>query len=166
MGKMIINTVNMPNFTGEEIPPYVAKYMDTQILSNIQKYRDILGCPFNVSSDPGAMVRFDGRKTSEHYVIINPETDEIEKYSRAIDGFPRCNIFDAWVKALLSNLFGGIGVYFDTFNNQGIPQPMLHLDLRSKPLIWYRNKRVYYYPHKYFFKKLLRVQGASPHPVQ
>lgn len=152
----IINGINMPNFTHEEIPKTLAKYMSKQALSNIQQYRNILGCPFNISFDPGALIRFDGRRMSEHFVIINPETGKPNKLSTAIDGFPNCDIFEAWSKALSSNLFGGVGVYFDTLNNQGVAQPMLHLDLRKHPLIWYRNHGVYYYPHKdkNFFKRL------------
>lgn len=153
---MLINGVDMLNFTHKEIPLSKAMYMDRLILSGVQNYRNILGCPFNISLADGALIRFDGRKTSEHYVIINPETARPEKLSRAIDGFPDCNIFEAWTKALSSNLFGGIGVYFDTKNNNGEPQPMLHLDLRSLPLIWYRDKGEYFYPHKdeHFFTKL------------
>jgi hypothetical protein len=154
---MKINGVNMPNFTHKEIPPEKAQYMDWLILRHIQTYRDILGCPFSVSLAQGALIRFSGRKTSEHHVIVNPVTGPPVKLSRAIDGFPECNIFEAWSVALSSMLFGGIGVYFDTLNNHGVPQPMLHLDLRSAPLIWYRNHGVYYYPHKdeNFFKRLM-----------
>ena len=143
----IINDVDMPNFTHKEIPPYKAMYMDRRILSRTQAYRDILGCPFSISLNDGALIRFlDGRKTSEHHVIINPQSLRPEKLSRAIDGFPDCNIFKAWTLAL--GLFTGVGVYFDTKNNHRIPQPMLHLDLRSQPLIWYREDGEYFYPHK------------------
>jgi len=153
---MEINGVNMPNFTNKEIPPEKAQYMDSKILENIQLYRYTLGCPFGVSLDRGALVRFSGRKTSEHFVILHPETGLPMKLSRAIDGFPECNIFEAWSVALSSKLFGGVGVYFDTKNNHGVPQPMLHLDLRPAPLIWYRHEGVYCYPHKddNFFKDL------------
>lgn len=144
----IINGVKMQNFTHKEIPPDIAKSMDTWILSSIQHYRDILGCPFNISLATGALIRFDGRKTSEHHVIIDPISEKTIKLSRAIDGFPDGNIFEAWAKALSSNLFAGIGVYFDTKNNHGEQQPMLHLDLRIQPLIWYRHEGEYFYPHK------------------
>ena len=152
----IINGVDMPNFTHKEIPPVKAKYMDRLILSNTQFYRNILGCPFSISLNDDALIRFDGSNISMHYVFISPTTGDIVKLSRAIDGFPDCDIFEAWTKALSSNLFSGIGVYFDTINNYGKPQPLLHLDLRSIPLIWYRNKGEYYYPHKdrNFFKRL------------
>lgn len=160
----IINGVDMPNFTHKEIPPDQALYMSRLILSGIQNYRNILGCPFSVSLVDGALIRFDGRKTSEHHVIINPESLRPVKLSRAIDGFPDCNIFEAWTKALSSNLFGGIGVYFDTKNNNGIPQPMLHLDLRSLPLIWYRAQGMYFYPHKdkdFFNHFIILFEGWS-----
>jgi len=155
----IINGVEMINFTHKEIPPYIAKYMSPKILSCIQWYREILGCPFNISLANGALTRFDGRKTSEHYVIVNQKSGEIEKPSRAIDGFPDCNVFEAWGKALSCNIFSGVGVYFDTKNNQGEPQHMLHLDLREKPLIWYRDGGKYFYPHKdkMFFEKIFNI---------
>lgn len=153
----IINGVDMPNFTHKEIPRSKAQYMSKGVLYNLQSYRDMLGHSFSVSIDPGALVRFTGRKTSEHYVRINLETGRPDKLSRAIDGFPNCDIFEAWSMVLSSNLFNGIGVYFDTKNNQGEPQCMLHLDLRSRPLIWYRNNGVYHYPHKdkSFFNDLM-----------
>lgn len=130
--------------------------MSQKILTHTQQFRDILGCPFNISLHPDALVRFDGWKGSEHYVIVNQETKKIEKYSNAVDGFPDCDIFDAWTMALSSNLFGGVGVYFDTWNNEGEPQPMLHLDTGPFPSIWCRIDEVYYRPHtdENFFKRL------------
>lgn len=154
-----INGINMPNFTKKEIPEDIAVYMDKIILRDIQKYRDILGCPFSISLANGALIRFDGRQASEHHVILSPFTGNPIKLSRAIDGFPHCNIFEAWTKALSSNIFSGIGVYFDTKNNHGIAQPMLHLDLRPFPLTWYRDKGEYFYPHKNkdFYASLLNL---------
>lgn len=144
----IINGVDMPNFTKKEIPEFASKLMSKQILENVQKYRSILNRPFSISSAYGALFRFDGRKSSEHYVIVDPITDRLIKPSTAIDGFPYCNIFQAWTLALSSGLFGGIGVYFDTKNNHGDYGPMLHLDLRQNNLIWYRSNGIYYYPGK------------------
>jgi len=138
----------MKNFSHKEIPINKAKFIDKDILIDVQAYRNILGCPFRISLADGALIRFDGRKTSEHHVIIDSISGKTTKLSRAIDGFPDCNIFEAWTKALSSNLFRGIGVYFDTNNNYGRPQPMLHLDLRSLSLIWYRDDGEYFYPHK------------------
>lgn len=158
----IINDVDMPNFTHKEIPPIVAKYMDKLILSRIQIFRNLIECPFNISMSAGALIRFDGSKTSEHYVVIKSGPYKTEKSSKAIDGFPSCNIFKAWTTALSSGLFSGIGVYFDTSNNYGMSQPMLHLDLRPKSLIWYRDKDEYFYPHKDkdFFRKLNLLLGG------
>lgn len=148
----IINGVDMPNFTHAEIPPSVAQYMSKSILARVQEYRNIIRHPFHISKADGALIRFDGNVMSEHYVSLT-------KLSRAVDGFPDCNIFEAFMSALMSNLFGGVGVYFDTNNNSGKPQPMLHLDLRPVPLIWYRDKGKYYYPYKdkHFFEKLSRL---------
>ena len=158
---MIIKGVDMPNFSIKEIPQHVSPYMSRLILSRIQIYRNLLECPFNISMAHGALIRFDGSKTSEHYVI-KTTTGQIEKLSRAIDGFPDCDIFKAWTITLSSGMFTGVGVYFDTRNNHGVPQPMLHLDLRSTPLIWYRNGGEYFYPHnKNFFKNLNCLLSTS-----
>lgn len=153
---MIINNVNMPNFTDKEFPPEKANNMSRRVLKNIQKYRSMLNCPFSISLNDGALVRYNGRKTSEHRVILNPFTLFPEKLSTVVDGFPDCNIFKAWTIAISSGMFSGVGVYFDTKNNYGKPQPMLHLDLRPVPLIWYRDKGEYFYPHqgKDFFENL------------
>ena len=146
--------------THEEIPSYVARYMDRLILSRIQAYRNMLKSPFSISMANGALIRFGGRKTSEHYVGVSSKGPLI-KLSRAIDGFPDCNIFKAWTTALSSGMFSGVGVYFDTKNNHGKPQPMLHLDLRPAPLIWYRDKGEYFYPYRGrdFFKNLNTLLG-------
>jgi hypothetical protein len=152
----IINGVGMPNFTHKEIPPATAKFMDPQILRNIQKYRGKLGHSFSISKAVGALIRFDGSTTSQHHVTHKMPSGKAGKRSKAIDGFPDCDIFEAWSKALSSNLFTGVGVYFDTNNNHGEPQPMLHLDLRPSVLIWFRDEGEYFYPHKDkdFFKRL------------
>ena len=135
-----INGVDMPNFTKKEIPDDKAKFMDEQILRRTQMYRDVLNCPFNISLNNDALVRFHGRKTSHHRVIVDPSNGIIIKKSTAIDGFPKCDMFKAWSISVQSKLFGGVGVYFDTKNNHGEPQPMLHHDLRTNPLIWLRDK--------------------------
>lgn len=152
----VINGIDMPNFTHKEIPKSIEKAVDKRILMNIQEYRNILGCPFFISLDTRAIVRFDGRITSCHKVIVSPFDGTITKISTAIDGFPDCDSFKSWSKALSSNLFGGVGVYFDTNGNDGKPCPMFHLDLRPISLIWYRDDGKYFYPHKNktFFKDL------------
>ncbi len=151
----IINGVDMQNFSHKEIPQEKASFISKSILINIQKYRYLLGCPFSISMNSDALIRYDGNEKSEHYVKV--ENGNIIKRSTAIDGYPSCDIFKAWTIALSFNLFGGVGVYFDTTNNHGVQQPMLHLDLREKPLIWCRIDKKYYYPHthKNFYSLLM-----------
>lgn len=159
---IIVNGVYMNNFTEEEFPPYIAKYISRLILSRVQIYRDVLKHPFSISKASGALVRFEGRETSEHFVKVDHDSGKILKYSRAVDGFPGCNIFKAWTTALSCGLFSGVGVYFDTRNNHGLPQPMLHLDLRSNPLIWYRHEGKYFYPKDKDFYKNLNILLGEP----
>ena len=87
-----------------------------------------------------------------------------EAYGSAIDGFPDCDPFEAWTKALSSKLFGGIGIYFDTKDNDGIEQCMIHADLRINPLIWLRDKETikenggYMYDSEPgFYKKIMNL---------
>lgn len=161
----IINGIQMPNFEEHEFSEDPALYANITLLKNLQLYRDSLGKKIFPSQASGALARFDGRKKSMHFVRkqINRETlideDYPAKNSKAIDIFCECLIFEAWTIALSSGLFNGVGVYFDTKNNYGRPQPMLHLDLRPLPLIWFRDNGKYFYPHKNydFFRNLMKL---------
>ena len=65
----IINGVDMPNFSESEFSEDT-KHADPILLTNTQKYRNIIGVPFNLSPVPGALARFDDEsKTSEHYAV-------------------------------------------------------------------------------------------------
>lgn len=150
----IINGIPMKNFTSEEFPEDPEKYADTALLIALQYYRNKINMPFKISPVKGALARFDGRETSMHRII--EEKGHIVKRSKAIDGFPKGDIFKAWAIAQGCGLWNGMGVYFDTELNDKY-QPLLHLDKREKPLIWYRiNKNEYHYPYEKGFYKELR----------
>ena len=87
------------------------------------------------SPAPGSLARFDGSRTSRHYAV--------GRQSDACDIFCNCPITKAWTTAL--QFFTGVGVYFDT-RFRGGPWPMLHVDMRPRALVWYRDDGVYQYP--------------------
>jgi hypothetical protein len=154
----IINGINMPKFTAGEFSedPSLA---DTILLRRLQDYRTILDGKIYPSKEDGALARKRGRKTSTHFI-------NSKKRSTGIDVFPDCNIFKAWTIALNCNLWAGVGVYFDTHGNNGQPWPMLHLDLRPSPLIWYRDDGRYVYPSTsksfyYDLQGLLMLHGKG-----
>lgn len=112
----------------------------------VKKYdaaRYYTGVPWYPSMADGSVARFEGNKTSRHYAI--------GRYSDALDFFiddytdPRWFIF----KLTSLGLFGGIGIYFDTKDNNGIDNLMYHVDCRpismGYPLVWYRDKGEYTY---------------------
>jgi hypothetical protein len=139
---MIINGVNMPNFKASEFSEDPEENAHPHLLERLQKYRTILGKPVIPSQTPGALARFDDDSAgSMHYAVC--------RYSKAIDVFPDCDIFEAFIVAVRSGLFYGIGVYFDTHIN-GEYKPMLHLDLRPSLLMWYK-----YDSSPDFYSKLL-----------
>ena len=139
----IINGVRMQNFKPDEFSENPERYASPVLLRNLQAYRNILGHKIYPSKADGALARFSGSRQSMHYIdpLINDDRSE------AIDVFCDCDIFEAYNVALNSNLWGGVGVYFDTKRN-GKPWPMLHLDTRKLPLMWFRWGKNYYYPHK------------------
>jgi len=150
---MRINNVQMPNFSKDEFSEDPDLYAHPEMLFNLQVQRTKWGHPFVLSKAQGALARFDDKAVgSQHYAM--------NRYSTAIDGFPQMNIFKAWSMALNSGLWGGIGVYFDTKNNRGVEQPMLHLDTRERfePTLWYRDKGKYVYrSDKSFYTKLIKI---------
>jgi hypothetical protein len=134
---MIINGIDMPNFKSREFSEDPDEHAHPYLLEAVQKYRTLLGHPFIPSPTPGALARFEpDDMKSMHYALA--------KMSKALDGFPDCDIFEAFLIAVRSGLFGGVGVYLDT-QLKGSYKPMLHLDLRETPLMWYRAGGVYKY---------------------
>jgi len=120
-------------FTPGEFSEDPNLYAEPQLIMNLDEYRRQLGRRVHPSPVKGALARLDGSTTTEHYAVGRKST--------AVDIFPEGSILEAWTLALVSGLWGGIGVYFDT-KYAYKPHCMLHLDLRKKHLIWYRlNKK-------------------------
>ena len=127
-------------------------YASESLVRSVDRYRGLLGSPVSPSPSTGALARFDDdkgvSKTSEHYVGGTRDgKKEIVRRSNALDIFCTTNIRSAYMTALTSRLFGGIGVYFDTYYKSR-PWCMLHIDLRNvnNTVVWYRQKGKYYYP--------------------
>ena len=155
----MINGVDMPKFSPGEFSEDPNKFAHPELLRKAQQFRTILRAKIFPSKAEGALARTSGNKTSWHFV------DDV-KLSMAWDIFCNTHIFKAWTVALSCGLWKGLGVYFDTHGNNGKPWPMLHLDLRPKPLIWYRDDGEYFYPHtsKTFFydlQTLLMLHGKG-----
>ena len=131
-----------------------ADLLEDQVIHNLDKLRVLLKERIYPSPVKGAISRFGGSKTSQHYVGI-PGEPAIRK-STAIDvfieGIPFLNFSDI----INTKLFSGIGIYMDTNGPDGLPWIMFHVDLRESyrvgnPLVWICTKDIsgdnkYYYP--------------------
>jgi hypothetical protein len=153
-----INGVDMPNFTPDEYRHDELKYMSKSILHATQKFRTAVKAKVIPSKKKGAQARFTGSKFSEHFVSGNPKKTAIWKYSTATDVFVNCRIFKAWSIAVNTPYISRVGVYFDTKNNNGDKQPMLHLGLKEDGLLWFRVAGKYVYStHKDFHDELFKL---------
>jgi len=155
----IINGVDMPNFSPGEFSEDPNKYAHPDLLKYAQLYRTILKAKIFPSKVKGALARTSGSITSMHFVSNG-------SLSWAWDIFCNTHIFKAWTVALSCGLWSGVGVYFDTNGNNGEHWPMLHLDLRIKPLVWYRDNGEYFYPSTsesfyYDLQTLLMLHGKG-----
>lgn len=145
---MIIDNYQIKNFTKDEFSENPIKYALPKLIINLDKLRDIIGNSIYPSPVTGALARFDGSKTSQHYAK--------NRLSTAIDVFIEGDLFEIYSKILTSSLFCGIGFYPNTHYG-GERFPMWHLDLRKKPLMWFRDAGVYTYNYqKGFYKKLYK----------
>jgi hypothetical protein len=99
----------------------------------------------------GALARFKGSGTSQHYAIGRKST--------AVDIFPEGIPIVFLLTLQRFPQIKGIGIYRDTFGPDGQYWTMFHIDVREKgfndtaPLIWislkdYSGMRKYYYPQK------------------
>ena len=129
-------------------------FADPKFLSLLDRFAITLKSSVYPSTAKGTLARFSGNKDSRHYAI--------NRKSDACDVFCNCDIAKAWTTAVQS--FSGVGVYFDTHFREG-DWPMLHVDTRPKPLLWYRDTGErpgeYHYPwepgfYKHLFEKLSR----------
>ena len=158
----IINGIDMPNFSPGEFSEDPNEFAHPELLTKAQEFRTLLRAKIFPSKAKGALARMYGNQTSMHYV----NRVYGNNLSKAWDIFCNTHIFKAWTVALNCGLWKGIGVYFDTHGNNGKPWPMLHLDLRPKPLLWYRDDGEYVYPHTsntfyYDLQGLLMLHGKG-----
>lgn len=150
---MLINGVEVYYyFDIKEFSENPELYAHSDLLTSLVAFRKLLAAQIYPSPVPGALARFD----NEHGSLHNVYNAKNVGVSKAIDVFCNTSIFRAWTIALESKCFNGIGAYFDT-KYKDEEWPMLHLDKRDNPLIWFRDEGKYYYHFstKDFYYKLL-----------
>lgn len=122
------------------------RYAKSQLIYAIDQIRDWYGHRVFPSPHPGALARFDGSPESRHYAV--------GRLSDANDLFPDGDPREFFLLTLSSDLFGGIGIYWDTYY-EGEHKYMFHLDKRplgvghnrKTALIWIHDKQNgYRYP--------------------
>jgi hypothetical protein len=144
-------------FAKDNFPEDPDKHADPDLLYKLDAFRTNWGYRIYPSPAPGALARIND-PDSQHY------SDGKGRLSRAVDVFPDCPGGVAFLAALASNLWEGIGLYLDThFRNQ--PWDMLHLDLRSRPdqlaLYWIRRQGEYIYPQNHGPEEAAEIVGRA-----
>ena len=133
----VVKYFNESEFHGD------ANNLDVNVILGLDYLRGKLKEPIHVSNVKGAVARYWGSKTSQHYVGLNQE--EIVRKSTAVDvfieGIPFLNV----IGIIKAELFTGIGIYINTTGMDGEPWLMFHLDQRkdrsvTDPLVWIANK--------------------------
>lgn len=128
------------------------KYADPMLIYNLSDLRRLSNERIYPSPVSGALARFNGSETSQHYV--GSKDDPVRK-STGIDIFMEGTPFSNYSFILHSRLFTGIGIYLDTTGPDGLNWIMFHLDMRpfksNLPLIWIATKEEsgstkYHYP--------------------
>lgn len=132
-------------FSLDEWPiPEDLQYVHYKVIEGLDELREAFGHPIYPSQNPDGLVRFDGSRTSRHYVGDGG-------WGLAVDVFPSVNVLDCWLKAIEMPQWYGIGVYLDTQHLPLQPQPMLHLDIddsRGFRAFWVRNSGEYIKKHR------------------
>lgn len=135
-------------FIPEEFPEDPDEHADPVLITKLNYFRKMRGLPIYPSPVEGALARFGlSNHGSFHYA-------EGEYKSKAIDFYSEGTAYSTFIELLGSNLFGGIGVYFNAMYNWQ-PWVRFHVDLRKlgekhakdNVLVWYVNKKgERYYP--------------------
>jgi len=90
-----------------------------------------------------------GKCPSRHQVMA-------DRKCQAIDFFTDANSLEALYYFISSNLWSGIGIYFDKQDNNGKRKTMFHLDFgRNDKAIWYYHERRYHYSGGFLFWETL-----------
>lgn len=123
--------------------PNKGEYTNVRLLSNLNQARELIKQRIYPSMVEGALARFGGSKTSQHYV--GEDLNNIIRKTTAIDVFAEGTPIENFQLIYGSGLFKGIGIYLDTNGPDGEPWVMFHLDIRDKgfgevPLIWFAVK--------------------------
>lgn len=152
-----INWNDIKNFSSTEFPEDPNKYANPELIYVLQDLRVLYNMKIYPSPVSGALARFTGSITSQHYVGSKTEPTRL---STGIDVFPEGVPFAFLCTVLKIPTILGIGIYIDTNGPDGKPWVMFHLDIRRKgftkdiPLIWVAKKinegnqvkTKYYYP--------------------
>lgn len=139
MRKAKINWNNVYKLSPGEFPEDPDKYAEPVLIYSLGDLRQFLQKRMFPSPVSGALARFGGSETSQHYV--GPKND-IQRKATGCDVFCEGVPFETYTILLASKLFNGIGIYLDTNGPDGMPWVMFHLDMRFKgfteilPLIW------------------------------
>lgn len=123
--------------------PSILSLIDADVLLGLAALRERHGKPIHPSRHPEGWVRHGGSTTSMHYVGDG-------RLGRAADFFPEGDVRDCWLHAIEDSRWGGFGLYLDTKRNARQPGPMMHLDLRPGPRVfWVRTATGrYVYKHE------------------
>jgi hypothetical protein len=125
-------------------------YADPDLIYALGRLRKNMKQRIFPSPVSGALARFRGSVTSQHYAVGRKSTGS----DIFCEGDPATNLR----VILASKEFKGVGIYLDTNGPDGLPWVMFHVDKRAikKPLIWVTRKKWdekkkkkidhYYYP--------------------
>lgn len=145
----MINLAKIPDFSLDNFPEDPDEYAEPQLLYNLQTQRNIFGKPIIPSPVGGALARTAADQIkSQHYADPKKKIK-----SKAVDVFPEGDPLKNLILALSSQLWGGLGVYFDT-EYGGKTWVMFHFDIRDlgeehkkkMTLLWFRIEGAYFYP--------------------
>jgi hypothetical protein len=144
-----INWNEIKHFSPSEFPEDPDKYAEPELIHTLDEIRAAHNKPIYPSPVSGALARFGGSETSQHYAIGRKST--------GVDIFPECVPIQFMLLLMKFENIKGIGVYRDTRGINGTPWAMFHIDIREKgfndlePLVWiaikdFNNQTKYLYP--------------------
>jgi len=139
-----INWNKINHFVPAEFPedPELA---EPKLIYALDKLREAYGNIVHPSPVSGALARFGGSKTSQHYV--GEDTEHVTQNTQGIDVFPEGIPISFYSCAIRQKCIKGVGVYLDTTGLDGKPWIMFHIDVRKLgykigvPLIWIAEKK-------------------------
>lgn len=151
------------------------KYAEPELLYSLGSLRKRAGVKMFPSPVSGALARFTGSKTSQHFVN---RKELPTKRSTGSDIFMEGIPFVNYQTILRSYKFNGIGIYLDTIGGDSLPWIMFHVDIRPygsnpynriEPLIWIaekifdtaKNKWVTKYRYPQFDSKYWRLLNVG-----